>query len=132
LSCHALSEIIAFVADRDILESIEEEVRLSRELHAETLTVIERTREHNDKVLAAYREFTREAIARVQRIGREEIRELRRFGDEMQRFGEDQRRLGEEQREARTDIRDLREESRAQRQALLRMIDRLGPGGSTA
>ncbi len=76
-------------------------------------------------VLAAYREFTREAIARVQRIGREEIRELRRFGDEMQRFGE-------EQREARTDIRDLREESRAQRQALLRMIDRLGPGGAAA
>jgi len=120
------------VADRDILESIrrhvaagEEELRLSRELHTETLAVIATTREHNDKVLAAFRLFTREAIARVQMIGRDEIRELRRFGDEMQRFGE-------EQREARTESRDLREESHAHRQALLRLIDRLGPGGAAA
>lgn len=58
-------------------------------------------------------------------LGREEIREMRRFGDEM-------RRVGEEQRESRAEIRDLREESRAQREALLRMIDRLGPRGSAA
>jgi len=41
-------------------------------------------------------------------------------------------RFGEEQRESRGEIRDLREESRALREALPRLVDRLGPGGAPA
>ena len=74
----------------ELMERIQQEMRLTREFHA--------------TALADFRTFTRELIARVERIGREELRELRRFGAEQ---------------------RDLRDESRAQTRALLRVLDRL-------
>ncbi len=98
-----------------VLERIDEEMRATREFHRQLHTD---TREYNGRLLADFRQFTRDMIVRMERLGREEALELRR--------------LGEEQRAFRDEQKDLRAESRAQTQALLRMIDRLGPGGAAA
>jgi len=50
----------------------------------------------------------RQMILRVERIGRDESRELSRLNDELERHG-----------------REGREESRAQRNALLKVLDRM-------
>jgi septal ring factor EnvC (AmiA/AmiB activator) len=65
---------------------------------------------------APYREFIREMTLRIERA-------MREFGRGMDEFGREMRAM-------RADINDLREESRAQTQALLRLLDRLdGNGG---
>ncbi len=61
----------------------------------------------NREERAESREFMREIVARIERGSREEVRVLQGLTDE---------------------IRDLIAESRAQREGLLRVIDRLGPG----
>lgn len=88
------NELMAEV--RDEVSLTREEIRLSR---AE--------REQSRAMFADLREFMREITLRVERGGREQVKEMR----------------------------ELREESRAQTQALLRVIDRmdrLDPGGSAA
>ena len=64
-----------------------------------TLAHNSRVIEENSRVIAELRTFTRDLITRQERVLDEAIRELR----------------------------DLRAESRAQREALLRLIDRLAP-----
>jgi hypothetical protein len=90
-----------------VLERIEAELRLTREVHRET-------RGHNAQLLSE----TREAKVRnlADRFGREEARDLRR--------------LTEERRALREEQRALREETRARIQALQRATDRLGRGGA--
>jgi hypothetical protein len=69
-----------------------------------------------------YREFVREMMLRFERG----MREFGRVMDaQMQAFSIEMRGM-------RADINDLREESRAQTQALLRMLDRLEGGGGAA
>lgn len=102
------------MAGSDILERIDahlarghEEFRLNREFQA--------------KALEDWKEFTRTMVLRVERLGREELRALSRMNDGLERMNDELRGFGAEQR-------DLRAESRAQTEALLRMIDRLdGP-----
>ena len=65
---------------------------------------------------APYKEFIREMTLRVERA-------MREFGRAMEDFSREVRHM-------REDIGDLREESRAQTQALLRILDRLGGGGT--
>ena len=65
---------------------------------------------------APYKEFIREMTLRVERA-------MREFGRAMEDFSREMRHM-------RGDIGDLREESRAQTQALLRILDRLDGGGA--
>jgi len=64
------------------------------------------------------REITRETVARIDRVARELIAEIREIGRSV-RYNTDQ-------------LDDLRNESRAQTEALLRVLDRLDPGGPSA
>jgi hypothetical protein len=67
-----------------------------------------------------YKEFIREMTLRIERAMRQFAREAR----------EDRLRAQEDHQQLFEELRDLREESRAQRQALLRILDRLdGKGG---
>ncbi len=66
------------------------------------------TREFHRVELTEHREWSRQMILRVERIGRDEWRELSRLNDELERQGV-----------------EGREESRAQRNALLKVLDRL-------
>ena len=84
----------------EVVARVEEEIRITREFHA---TVLEDFREHS-----------RQMILRVERLGRDELRELARMNDELERQGAEQR--------------DLRDENRAQTRALLAVLDRLDPG----
>lgn len=90
-----------------LVADVREEVRLTRE-------EVRLSREER----AESREFMRQLTLRAEKANREAIAELR-----------DLRRGSEEHR---AETADLRAESRAQTQALLRMIDRLGPGPATA
>ncbi|MGI8660699.1 MAG: hypothetical protein ACR2LH_06645 [Thermoleophilaceae bacterium] len=108
-----------------VLERIEQEMRLTRELHAET-------RAFNESILADFRQFVRDIVARMERLGRDEATEIRRLAEEQRASREEQRAFREEQRAFREEQQDLRAESRAQTQALLRMIERLGPGDAAA
>jgi hypothetical protein len=86
----------------------------NNELMAEVREEMRLSRAQYAEIYADMRQFIREITLRIQRIGREEIRELR---------------------ELREEHRDLHEQSRAQTQALLRVIDRmdrLDPGGAAA
>jgi methyl-accepting chemotaxis protein len=88
--------------NNEVVGRVEEEMRLNREFHA--------------RVLEDFREHSRQMILRVERIGRDELRELSRMNEELERQGAEQR--------------DLREESRAQTRALLHVLDRLDRGPS--
>jgi gas vesicle protein len=68
------------------------------------------------------REFISQTTLRVEKVGREIVRELRALREDMR----------EDMRELREDMRELREDSRAQTQALLRILDRLENGGAGA
>ncbi len=91
-----------------------------------------------DNAVEPYREFIREITLRFERAMRSltnEIREERRTQREESRryFEAVLASIGEhreETRHLREESRDLREESRAQTQALLRMLDRLDNGGT--
>ncbi len=111
-----------------LMAEIREEMRLSREQRDRAEAAAERhAQEHLDT-----RDFMRQLILRMERFSREQVAEMRaltrivsaqttaleRFGDEM-----------------RAELREQREESRAQRGALLRILDKLDggePGGSSA
>jgi hypothetical protein len=84
-----------------------------------------------DELIAAYREFIRENTLRFERGMRSlsaEIREeVRLHRAESREYFERLREQAEEERR-RTD--DLLAESRAQRQALLHILDRLDGGGA--
>lgn len=90
------------------------------------------------------REFIREITLRHEKASRDTERWLRiadrrtdemvrrtdemiRKGDEMVRKGDEMIRKGDA---VIAELRDLRAESQAQRAALFRMLDRLGPGGA--
>ena len=80
----------------ELMEEIREEMRLSREMFADL------------------RVFMRDITLRVERGGREQVRQMRELTDA---------------------VREDREENRAQTETLLRVIDRmdrLDPGGSAA
>jgi len=96
------------VADRgdELMEGIREELRLSREQHADL------------------RQFIRDMNLRAERVTRGIVKELRQLGRRHDELGG---ALLEEMRDQRQEMRDLREDSRAQTQALLRMLDRLPP-----
>jgi len=76
-----------------------------------------------------YREFIREITLRIERAVREMVRESRREREvvlaEIRDFREEWRG---ETREWRDEMRELHEESRAQRKALLAILDRLNGG----
>jgi len=82
---------------------------------------------------AEYREFTREMVLRFERAMRALVTEMRsefRAHREESRAYFEELRAGQEREARRVD--DLIEENRAQRQALLRILDRLGNGPATA
>ncbi len=83
----------------------------------------------HDESAEPYKEFIREMTLRIERA-------LQAFAEQMRLNREESRRhldrQSEECQEILKELRDLREESRAQRQALLRMIDRLDNGGAAA
>jgi len=83
--------------------SIDEELRLSRE-----------QRERHAEMFGDLRHFTRDMMRRMELVTQEHVRASTAQVQVSQ--------------EIVREIRDLREESRAQRQALLRMLDRFGPG----
>jgi hypothetical protein len=76
-----------------------------------------------------YKEFIREMTLRIERVMREFSREMRTMHEENGRRFD---RVDAQLRDQREEFRDLREESRAQTQALLRVIDRLDNGGGAA
>ena len=78
-----------------------DEVRLSRE-----------QRERSDAMHADLRDFIRQMIARMERSGRDTSEALRAQTAELRRFG--------------AEMSDIREESRAQTNAILRLLDRFG------
>lgn len=94
----------ALERSNEVIARVEEEMRITREFHA--------------TVLQDFREHSRQMILRVERLSRDELRELVRMNDELERQGAEQR--------------DLRDESRAQTRALLGVLDRLDPGASGA
>jgi hypothetical protein len=83
--------------------------------------------------LELHKEFIREMTLRLERGGREIVRAFESFGGELREEARLHRlELAEFREEMREELRDLREESRAQRNALLRLIDRLDNGGPAA
>ncbi len=95
------------MADREFLERMDQRLARGNELLGEVKDEMRLNREER----AESREFIREIVGRIERGSREEVRVLQGLTDE---------------------IRDLIAESRAQREALLRMLDRLGPGPEPA
>ncbi|MBA2792725.1 MAG: hypothetical protein H0U32_01875 [Thermoleophilaceae bacterium] len=118
------------------LDEIAEEFRLNREEFEKNRAFQDQAYMNHQRFIeesrADWKEFTRTILLRVERLGRDEWRELSRMNDELERQGAERR---VEQNAERSELRDLREESRAQTQALLRMIDRmdgLEPPGAAA
>ena len=75
-------------------------------------------REFQAKALEDWREFSHQMILRVERLGRDELRELRRLNDSLERQGSELERQGSEQSD----------QNRAVLQSLLRVLDdRLDP-----
>jgi hypothetical protein len=96
------------MADRDILERLDVHLERGNELMDRVEEQMRLTREFHRVELTEHREWSRQMILRVERIGRDEWRELSRLNDELERQGV-----------------EGREESRAQRNALLKVLDRL-------
>lgn len=71
--------------------------------------------EFQARALEDWREFTHQMILRVERLGRDELRELRRLNDDLERQGRELERQGAEQGD----------QNRGLLQALLRVLDRL-------
>lgn len=80
------------------------------------------------------KEFIREITLRHERASQQTDRWLQIADDrtqEMIRKGEEMTsELRDLREQMNSELRDLRAESRAQRAALFRMLDRLGPGGT--
>ncbi len=96
------------MADREILERLDAHMQRGNELMDRVEEQMRLTREFHRVELPEHREFMRQMILRVERIGRDQWRELSRLNDELERQGA-----------------EGREESRAQRNALLKNLDRL-------
>ena len=79
-------------------------------------------REFQAKALEDWREFTHQMILRVERLGRDELRELRRLNDDLERQGRELERQG---RELERQGAEQGDQNRSVLQALLRMLDRL-------
>ena len=92
----------------DILERIDGHMERGNELMDRVEEQMRLTREFHRVELPEHREFMRQMILRVERVGRDQGRELSRLNDELERQGA-----------------EGREESRAQRNALLKVLDRL-------
>ena len=75
----------------------------------------ETIREFQTRIIEEQREFTRTTLLRVERMGRDQWRELSRMNDVLERNTDELERQG----------REGREEARAGREALWRVIDRL-------
>jgi chromosome segregation ATPase len=107
-----------------LMGEIREEMRLSRE---EARLSREQAARHAE-LYSDLRQFIRDMNARMNRAMREQVAELRKVGDAL---GGQTAEL----RELRMEQRELRQDSRAQTQALLRMLDRfdrLDPGEAGA
>jgi transposase len=80
---------------------------------------------------ADLRQFMHEILLRFERTMDVLIAEMRRDREEStRRFDQLTAEFRQHDAESRAELRDLREESRAQRQALLRLIDRFDNGGA--
>lgn len=109
----------------ELMGEIREEMRLSREQRARSDEALER---HAEMYLDL-RDFTREMILRMERFMNEHTNAILGLSRAIERQTE---LLGTELRELRE---EMREESRAQRNALFRILDKLDgpePGGSAA
>ncbi len=96
------------MADREILERLDAHMERGNQLMDRVEEQMRLTREFHRVELPEHREFMRQMILRVERIGRDQWRELSRLNDELERQGA-----------------EGREESHAQRSALLKVLDRL-------
>ncbi|MEK6229555.1 MAG: hypothetical protein AABM31_09580 [Actinomycetota bacterium] len=96
------------MADRDILERFDAHMERGNELMDRVEEQMRLTREFHRVELPEHREFLRQMILRVERIGGDQWRELSRLNDELERQGA-----------------EGREESRVERNALLKILDRL-------
>jgi uncharacterized membrane protein YqiK len=96
------------MADRKILERLDAHMERGNQLMDRVEEQMRLTREFHRVELPEHREFMRQMILRVERIGRDQWRELSRLNDELERQGV-----------------EGREESHAQRNALLKVLDRL-------
>jgi hypothetical protein len=75
------------------------------------------------------RQFIREMVLRMERFTNAQVRALDGLTAGVERLI---REMRQEFLETRAELRDLRAESRAQREALLRILDRLDGGAATA
>ena len=86
-------------------------------------------REFQAKALEDWREFTRQMILRVERLGRDVLRELRRLNDGLERQGAELARQGVEMARQGVELArqgvDQSDQNRAVLQSLMRMLDRL-------
>jgi septal ring factor EnvC (AmiA/AmiB activator) len=113
------------------MESIREELRLSREQRDRHQAALEREFELNRAEFELNRREHRETRAVLGHL-RDVFRSLAVAVDENTRT---QRALGETVGELRAEIRDHRAETRAQTEGLMHVLDalrRLGPGGEPA
>lgn len=105
----------------ELMGEIREEMRMSRQQRERSDEALD----HHARMYADLRRFTRDMVRRMERVTQAQIGEMRGLSSAVERQTAD---LGAE-------LRDMREESRAQRSALLRLIDRFDrpePGGSSA
>lgn len=100
--------------------SIEEEIRLTREEVKLSREQRDRHAEMFTEMLGDLRIFTRDMMTRMERV-------TQNHGKGIQLVSEELRASGDKHAAA---MRDLHEESVAHRQALLKVLDRLGPGES--
>ena len=75
------------------------------------------------------RQFIREMVLRMERFTNAQVRALDGLTAGVEQLI---REMRQEFLETRAELRDLRAESRAQREALLRILDRLDGGAATA
>ena len=106
------------MADDGFLERIDEHMRRSNEVTAEVREEMRLTREEARRRDDESRAFMQEITTRIERIGRDELRQLRQLGALVTRQSEL--------------LLPAREEVRAQTQAIFRLLDRLDPDANGA
>ena len=103
------------MADRDILERLDAHMERGNELMCRVEEQMRLTREFHHAQISEMRDFTRQMILRMERIGRDQSRQLSRQNDRLERMTDELERRG----------REGREESRMHRNALLKVLDRM-------
>jgi len=110
------------MAEGEILTRLDEHMARGNEHMArgnEVMARIEvefrKNREFETRMIGEQREFMRTTLLRIERVGRDEARQLSRLNDELERHGA----------ERREQVAEALDESRAQRNALLKVLDRL-------